>query len=224
MPELIYDDDALTLTAYPDPDAANYASIILLHGATGPVHYAGAWASGLAPGIWSVGGTADRLARKGFTVFVPEAEEGAGRSGDWIGRAARWACAQRCAAPAIVGFSFGGSSAVLLARHAQDTTTDRSFPSVPLGPIYLLDPALRSLAVREKLEELDWPLTVLFAASYRTRGRGAFAGHARARVTRVADTAHRHFAQPFGLPGDLYAVVEPGVYRAHRALERALGV
>lgn len=223
MPELIYDADALTLTAYPDADVDNHARIILLHGATVGVHHVGAWASGVAPGIWSVGGTADRLARKGFTVFVPEAEEGAGRPGDWLTRAVRWAHSDG-AAPAIVGFSFGGSSAVLLARHAQDTTTDRYFPSVPLGPIYLLDPALRSLAVRDKLEGLDWPLTVLFAASYRTRGRGVFAAHPRARVTRVPDTAHRHFAQPLGLPGDLYAVVEPAVYRAHRALERALGV
>ena len=72
------------------------------------------------------------------------------------------------------------------------------------------------------LEGLDWNMRVLFAASYRTRGRGKFASHPRAKVTRVPDTAHRHFAQPLGLPGDLYAVADPGVYRAHRALEQAL--
>ena len=146
MPELVYDENALTLTAYPDTDVDLRAKIILLHGATAAVHHAGAWASGVAPGIWSVGGTADRLARKGFEVFVPEAEEGAGRPGDWLARACAWA--NKDGGPAtVVGFSFGGSSAVLLARHAQDTTTDRQFPSVALGPLYLLDPALRSLAV-----------------------------------------------------------------------------
>jgi hypothetical protein len=223
MPELVYDENALTLTAYPDTDVDLRAKIILLHGATAAVHHAGAWASGVAPGIWSVGGTADRLARKGFEVFVPEAEEGAGRPGDWLARACAWA--NKDGGPAtVVGFSFGGSSAVLLARHAQDTTTDRQFSSVALGPLYLLDPALRSLAVGAALEGLDWNMQVLFAASYRTRGRGKFASHPRAKVTRVPDTAHRHFAQPLGLPGDLYAVADPGVYRAHRALEQALGV
>lgn len=223
MSKLVYDDAALTLTAYPDPAVNNPSRIILLHGATTAVHRAGACAHGVAPGIWSVGGTAKRLARKGFEVFVPEAEAGAGRPGDWLVRACAWANKNESLVT-VVGFSFGGSSAVLLARHAQDTTTDRRFPSVPLGALYLLDPAMRSRAIGAAMDELDCNMWVLFAASYRTRGRSKFASHLRAKSSRVPGTAHRHFAQPLGLLGDLYAVADPGVDRAHHALEQALGV
>lgn len=221
MPKLIYDKHSLT--ALPEADRDRRARVILLHGATVAVHRAGAWASGISPGIWSVGGTANHLARKGFEVFVPEADVGAGRPGDWLRRAYDWAV-EGDSTPTVIGFSFGGSSAVLLARYARETATDRGVLPVALGPFVLLDPAIRSAAVRRALTGLEWNLHVLFAESYRTRGRGKFAAHPGAKITRVAKTVHRHFAQPLGLPGEIYSVADNGVTRAHRALERALGV
>lgn len=221
MPTLYYDKVDKTLVVTPTPEKARGRRLILLHGATPSGYHLGGWWDGVAPGIWSVGGTAVRLAKKGFEVFVPEAEDGAGRPGAWLDRSLAWAT-NGGAIPDVAGFSFGGSSAILLARRAEGALSIG--PLARLGHIYGLDPAIRSSAVAQELAKMRTPMEVLFAQTYRTHGRQQFEAQPRVQTQRVPGTRHRHFAIPLGVLGPLYAVVDSGVERAHSALESRLGV
>lgn len=202
-----------TLVVRPHASCPPHGRVVLLHGATPRIHHLGGALAGVAPGIWSVAGTAVRLARQGFEVFVPEAEGGAGRYGEWLSRVQAWV---GYGPVHLVGFSFGGSSAVFL--------MERGLHLDKLNRVVLLDPALRNLGSRRSLARVTHPFTVLFAGTFRSRGRARFAKHPMATVQHVVGTKHRHFAQPLGAPGEAYAVFDPGVNRAHRALEEALGV
>lgn len=219
MPTLYYDKVDQTLIVTPAPEKVRGRRLILLHGATSPGDQFGGWGYGLPPGIWSVGGTAVRLAKKGFEVFVPEAEDGAGRPGAWLDRSLAWAT-NGGAIPDVAGFSFGGSSAILLARRAEGALSIG--PLARLGRIYGLDPAIRSSAVAQELSKMRTPMEVLFAQTYRAQGRHRFETQPRVQTQRVPGTRHRHFAIPLGVWGSLLAFVDEGVDRAHTALESRL--
>lgn len=219
MPTLYYDKFDRTLTVTPTPEKARGRRLILLHGATPSGYHLGGWWDALPPGIWSVGGTAVRLAKKGFEVFVPEAGDGAGRPGAWLDRSLAWATSGG-PVPDVVGFSFGGSSAILLARRAEGSLSIG--PLVRLGRIYGLDPAIRSRSVADELAKMTTPMSVLFAQTYRAHGRQHFEAYSQVRTQRVPGTRHRHFAIPMGVLGSLYAFVNAGVERAHTALEAQL--
>ncbi len=221
MPTLYYDKFDRTLTVLPTPERARGRRLILLHGATPSGYHLGSWWDDLPPGIWSVGGTAVRLAKKGFEVFVPEAGDGAGRPGAWMERSLAWASAGG-PIPDVAGFSFGGSSAILLARRAERSLCIG--PLFRLGKLYGLDPAIRSRAIADDLAKMTTPMEVLFAQTYRTHGRQRFDAHAQVRTQHVPGTRHRHFAIPMGVLGPLYAFVDAGVERAHAAFEALLGV
>lgn len=221
MPTLYYDKADRTLIVLPTPEKARGRRLILLHGATPSGYHLGSWWDDVPPGIWSVGGTAVRLAKKGFEVFVPEAGDGAGRPGAWLERSLAWAN-DGGPVPDVAGFSFGGSSAILLARRAESSC--RTSAPLRLGQLYGLDPAIRSRYVAEDLAKMTTPMEVLFAHTYRTHGRQHFDQHPQVRTRRVPRTRHRHFAIPLGVLGPLYAFADAGVERAHTAFESLLRV
>lgn len=209
-----YDETTRTWTVSPADGDAPRGRILLLHGATPKAVRLLAPVSSVPPGVCSVGGTARRLAGRGFEVFVPEADKGAGFHGDWVSHVRDWGAAGPPPV-AIVGYSFGGSSAVIV-RHDL-----RAVPWVKHARMVLLDPALRSDAVGAMLRALDCEMYVLFAERYKTKGREQFARHPCAVIERVPGTRHRHFTQPLGPLGVLHGL-DLSVDRAYAALERAL--
>lgn len=217
----VFDEDKQTLIVYTKNRLTPRGKIVLFHGGISDTAELGSVFSFLPPGIWSIAGTAERLAKIGYNVFIPEIKPASGYwGGDWVDYTKDW-IGYGSELTNLVGYSFGASSLIEFTNYLQKHKSALR-PTFNIHKLVMLDPALASVNTKKELQQLNSSFHVLFSSNYVTKGRYLFKDHPRGVATTIENTKHRHFSIPFGVVGKVYHAFTPGVRRAQKALETML--